>query len=37
MWVIDPLGNLMMEFPPQADPIEVRDDIMKLLKVSRIG
>lgn len=37
MWVIDPLGNLMMEFPPQADPIEVRDDITKLLKVSRIG
>lgn len=37
MWVIDPLGNLMMEFPPNADPIEVRDDIVKLLKRSRIG
>lgn len=37
MWVIDPLGNLMMEFPPDADPIEVRDDIIKLLKHSRIG
>lgn len=37
MWVIDPLGNLMMEFPPDADPIEVRDDIVKLLKNSRIG
>ncbi|MFT0849742.1 hypothetical protein VRY85_03040 [Achromobacter sp. F4_2707] len=37
MWIIDPLGNLMMEFPPNADPIEVRDDIIKLLKRSRIG
>lgn len=37
MWIIDPLGNLMMEFPPDADPIEVRDDIIKLLKHSRIG
>lgn len=37
MWIIDPLGNLMMEFPPEADPIEVRDDIIKLLKNSRIG
>lgn len=37
MWIIDPLGNLMMQFPPDADPIEVRDDIIKLLKNSRIG
>lgn len=37
MWVIDPLGNLMMEFPPDADPLKVRDDIVKLLKRSRIG
>ncbi len=37
MWIIDPLGHLMMEFPPDADPIKVRDDIRKLLKNSRIG
>lgn len=37
MWIIDPLGNLMMQFPADADPIEVRDDIIKLLKNSRIG
>lgn len=37
MWIIDPLGNLMMQFPADADPIEVRDDIRKLLKNSRIG
>ncbi|NYT82132.1 hypothetical protein H0A70_11630 [Alcaligenaceae bacterium] len=37
MWIIDPLGNLMMQFPADADPISVRDDITKLLKNSRIG
>ena len=37
MWIIDPLGNLMMAFPPDADPLEVRDDIRKLLRTSRIG
>lgn len=37
MWIIDPLGNLMMAFPPDADPLEVRDDIRKLLRASRIG
>ncbi|MFA5488509.1 MAG: hypothetical protein WC284_04740 [Candidimonas sp.] len=37
MWIIDPLGNLMMAFPPDADPISVRDDITKLLKNSRVG
>ena len=37
MWIIDPLGNLMMEFPADADPIEVRDDISKLIRNSRIG
>ena len=37
MWIIDPLGNLMMQFPADADPISVRDDIRKLLRNSRIG
>src|SRR5690606_19532697 len=37
MWVIDPLGNLMMKFPADADPISVRADIKKLLKNSQIG
>jgi hypothetical protein len=37
MWIIDPLGNLMMQFPKDADPEEVRDDIRKLLKNSGIG
>ncbi len=37
MWIIDPLGNLMMQFPDQADPLKVRDDIKKLLARSSIG
>jgi len=37
MWVIDPLGNLMLSFPAQADPLRVRKDISKLLYNSRIG
>jgi len=37
MWVIDPLGNLMMQFPPDADPLKVRKDIGKLIYNSRIG
>ena len=37
MWIIDPLGNLMLEFPPEADPLRVRKDISKLLYNSRVG
>jgi len=37
MWVIDPLGNLMLEFPENADPVSVRKDISKLIYNSRIG
>lgn len=37
MWVVDPHGNLMMAFPPDADPLEVRDDLRQLLRASRIG
>ena len=37
MWIIDPLGNLMLQFPENADPVSVRKDISKLLYNSRIG
>jgi len=37
MWIIDPLGNLMLQFPPEADPVKVRRDIAKLLFSSRVG
>lgn len=37
VFLIDPLGNLMMRFGPSANPDRMLDDIEKLLKLSRIG
>lgn len=37
MWIVDPLGNLMMVFPENAEPERVRTDIRTLLKNSHIG
>jgi cytochrome oxidase Cu insertion factor (SCO1/SenC/PrrC family) len=37
MYMIDPLGNLMMRFPRDADPNKVKKDIAKLLRASGIG
>ena len=37
IYLIDPLGNLMMRFPKDADPNKVKKDLAKLLKASGIG
>jgi len=37
VYVIDPLGNLMMLYPPDADPGGMLKDLKKLLKYSKIG
>ncbi len=37
LYLIDPLGNLMMRFPKDADPNKVKKDLYKLLKASAIG
>jgi hypothetical protein len=37
MYIIDPLGNLMMRFPRNADPNKVKKDIARLLRASSIG
>ncbi|UGQ49167.1 SCO family protein [Massilia endophytica] len=37
IYLIDPLGNLMMRFPAKPDPAKVKKDIGKLLKASAIG
>ena len=37
IWIIDPLGNLILEYPEDPDPLKVRKDIGKLLHNSRIG
>jgi hypothetical protein len=37
IYVIDPLGNLMMRFPQDPDPSKMVKDLQRLLKASRIG
>jgi hypothetical protein len=37
IWIVDPLGNLMMEYPKDPDPLKVRKDLGRLLHNSRIG
>jgi len=37
IYVLDPLGNLMMSYPSDADPSGIRKDLVRLLKVSQVG
>ena len=37
IFIVDPLGNLMMQFDTRTDPKGLRDDLTKLLKLSNIG
>lgn len=37
IWLIDPLGNLMMRWPRDADPNRMKKDVARLLKASRVG
>jgi cytochrome oxidase Cu insertion factor (SCO1/SenC/PrrC family) len=37
IYVVDPLGNLMMRFPPDPEPARMIKDLSRLLKASRIG
>ncbi|MDE2429335.1 MAG: cytochrome c oxidase subunit I [Burkholderiales bacterium] len=37
IYMIDPLGNLMMRYPKNADPNKIKKDIAKLLRASAIG
>lgn len=37
IYMIDPLGNLMMRFPKNPDPNKMKKDISKLLRASSIG
>lgn len=37
IYVVDPLGNLMMRFPKNADHAKMKKDIAKLLTASSIG
>ena len=37
IYVVDPLGNLMMRYPRDADPNRMKKDVTRLLKVSGVG
>jgi cytochrome oxidase Cu insertion factor (SCO1/SenC/PrrC family) len=37
LYVVDPHGNLVLGYPAEADQRALRDDLERLLKVSRIG
>ena len=37
VFLVDPMGNLMMSYPAKADPTDLRKDISRLLRASRIG
>lgn len=37
LFVVDPLGNVMMRYPRDADPNRIKKDIGRLLRASRIG
>ena len=37
IYLIDPLGNLVLRYPKGADPMKMSKDLSRLLKYSRIG
>lgn len=37
IYIVDPLGNLVLSYPPQADRRGVLEDLRRLLKLSHIG
>ena len=37
VFLVDPMGNLMMIYPATSDPTDLRKDISRLLRASRIG
>ncbi len=37
IYLVDPLGNLVLRYPREADPSRIKKDINRLLRVSRIG
>lgn len=37
IYVVDPLGNLMMRFPRDPDPSRILKDLQRLLRISQFG
>ncbi len=36
-YLVDPLGNVMMRFPAEADPRRMLRDLERLLRASQVG
>lgn len=37
IYLVDPLGNIVLRYPRDADPTRIKKDLQRLLRVSRIG
>ena len=37
IYLVDPLGNIVLRYPRDADPTGIKKDLQRLLRVSRIG
>ena len=37
IWIIDPLGNVVLKFEPSINPTLILRDLKKLLKLSKVG
>ena len=37
IYLVDPLGNLVLRYPRDADPTRIKKDLSRLLRASRIG
>ncbi len=37
IYLVDPLGNVILRYPKDADPSRMKKDLQRLLRVSRIG
>jgi len=37
IYLVDPLGNVILRYPKDADPSRMKKDLVRVLKVSRIG
>jgi hypothetical protein len=37
IFIVDPLGNLMMRFDARTNPKGLHEDLVRLLKLSNIG
>lgn len=37
IWVIDPLGNVVLKFDPAVNPTLILNDLKKLLRLSKVG